>query len=124
MTEIPIDPELRAAVLKELRSAQGTAEELADDILRAINRALYVRSVQRIAADFAQQSRERVRTRKSDELRTAFAKSMERCCCAWADGVEPVGIPTYPCRKCLIHSHSTTSRLTCFEHRKQERNGK
>lgn len=118
MTQVPIDPDLRAAVIKELRSAQGTAEELADDIIRAINRAVYLKTVQQTAKHYAEMSR------PLPDRKPAFASTVDYCCCAWADGVERVGTPTYVCRKCPAHGQGSNSKTMCFAHRKQERSGR
>lgn len=119
MTQIPIDPDLRAAVLAELARADDhvmSDEDLADAIIRAINRTVYLKTVQQTAKHYAEMSK------PLPNRKTSFAMTtLDNCCCAWADHVDQVGTPTYVCRRCIIHEQTVTSKLMCFNHRKQER---
>jgi predicted metal-dependent hydrolase len=114
MTEIPIDPVLRAAVLKEMGRDHLSNEDMADAIIRAINRTTYLNAVGQQAKRYAEMSRAGV-----PYARAAFVAAVEHCCCVLGEGPDLVHAQ-YPCRGCQVHHPQT--RLLCFAHRKQERN--
>lgn len=107
MTQIPIDPALREAVIKELARDGMSDEELADGIIRAINRVMYLNAVQQQAKAYA-------------EVSKAVPVLSDRCCCVPGTSAMTENIE-YPCGKCPYHARYAKKRMLCFHHRKMER---